>query len=262
MKISPDTRLLEPGESSLSILSAAILGLRDLNRPTNPFRLGLLWLILDPFFTTAIYGFLIIIVRGNFTGWSILVGILTLQSLNRPISSNMTAKLTTEPFPLMHTSTRPILVSRFTAGAAQGLLYGISGSFVIFLLSDTPNSLFVQLPIVCILLSFIGVSIGLLISPVTDVFKDLEKLFTYALLLSFFLQAVLYDYHSTSGLHQEVLSYMPHTLGVEWLRSIVSGRDFPFSFTHSLQVISFWLMISIIGVSRINRARWRLTSWD
>jgi len=262
MRLESGIRVVEAGESNLSLQSAFVLGLKELYRPTFSYRFGLLWLLLDPFLTAAIYGFLLIVVRGNFQGWSVLLGVLTLMSMNRPISSNVTGKLTIEPFPLMHTPTRPILVSKFVTSGIQSLLVGLTGSAAIYILADSPISLFIHLPMVCLLLSFFGVSIGLLISPISGVFKDIEKFVSYALLAGFFLQAVLYEYSMTTGLHRDVLSIIPHTLGVEWVRSIVSGVEFPFSFAHSSKVIAFWLLICIYGISRINRARWRLTTWD
>ena len=238
------------------------LGFRELYKPNLSYRLGLLWLLLDPFLTTAIYGFLIIVVRGNFNGWSVLLGVLTLTSINRSITKNVSARLSTEPFPLMHTQTKPILISKYITSGIQGMLLGFTGAVAIFLLSDSPISLFFHLPLVCIFFSFFGVSIGLLISPMTNVLPDIEKLVSYILLISFFLQAVLYDFDATTGLHREVLSFLPHTLGVEWLRSVISGKEYPFSVNHFSQVALFWLLPCIYSIMRINGSRWRLTTWD
>ena len=73
---------------------------------------------------------------------------------------------------------------------------------------------------------------------------------------------VLYSYQDTSGMHRAALSILPHTLGVEWLRSLVGNTAFPFSMLHCLKVTLAWSLICIFSISRINRARWRLTTWD
>ena len=262
MRLDASSRTISSEENNLSLRSSFSLGFKELYKPTLSYRLGLLWLILDPFLTTAIYGFLIIVVRGNFNGWSVLLGVLTLLSLNRSVSTNVSARLSAEPFPLMHTQTTPILLSKYITSASQSFLVGLTGAFAIFLLSGAPISLFIYLPLVCVMLSFFGVSIGLLISPITTLLKDVEKVVSYLLLIGFFLQAVLYEFKVTSGLHREVLSVLPHTLGVEWLRSVVGGGQYPFPPSHLIQVLTFWLIVCIFSISRINRARWRLTTWD
>ncbi len=263
MKLDNNGRVLNDDDDDLHfpLRSSISLGVKELYKPTLSYRLGLLWLVLDPFFTTAIYGALFIIVRGQFQAWSVLVGLLTLTSLNNPISSNVSQKLAIEPFPLVHTPTSTILISRFVTGGLQGILVGFSGSVAIFAFSEPPLIMFVELPLVCLVLSFIGVSIGLLVAPIVTIIKDLDKLVKYVILLSFFLQAVLYDYSMTSGTHKTVLSYMPHTLGVEWLRSEFSGGEYPFDANHIFSVTIIWLLICVYSVSRINRARWRLTIW-
>tara|TARA_X000001036_G_scaffold355460_1_gene337270 strand:+ start:5452 stop:6240 length:789 start_codon:yes stop_codon:yes gene_type:complete len=262
MQITTTSRSFPTGGKQFSLRSSLKMGFRDLYKPTLAYRLGLIWLILDPFLISAIYGFLIVVVRGNFQGWSILLGVLTLHSINRSISPNVSARLSTEPFPLMHTSTSQILVSKFVTGAIQGLLMGIAGSAVISLFTEFNALLFFHLPIICVLLSLFGVSIGLLFSPLNTLFKDIEKIVSYILLLSLFLQAVLYSYQDTSGMHRAALSILPHTLGVEWLRSLVGNTAFPFSMLHCLKVTLAWSLICIFSISRINRARWRLTTWD
>ena len=85
----------------------------------------------------------------------------------------------------------------------------------------------------------------MVLSPYVSRFGDLGKLFGYVLFLSFFLQPCLYEYSSTSGLHRQLLSYIPFTLVVEYLRTIVFGYQYPFENIHVIRIILIWVFVMI-----------------
>jgi len=261
MRLGRHSRIVDDSESVFSAKSALSFGLKELSRPNLTYRLGILWVILDPFITAAIYGFLMVVVRGNFRGFSVLLGVLTLQAMNRAISRNIALNIANEPFPLMHTPTRPLLMSRFSTDVTQAAMIGIAGSIIIIPMVEAPISLMFHLTLICMALAFLGVSIGIILSPPAVVVRDIQKFVSYLLLASLFLQAVLYDYEMTSGHHRDVLSFLPHTLGVEWVRHIVSGEPYPFTMLHVAKVSVVWLTLLFVGLMRADRSRWRLTTW-
>ena len=261
MRLDPSGRLSGDLDGQFALKSGVNLGIKELTKPNLAYRLGLFWILLDPFITAAIYAFLMVVVRGNFRAYSVLLGVLTLQSINRAVSRNMALNLAVEPFPLMHPPTRPLILSRFSTDGIQAVMIGITGALVVIALEDAPSSLLFHLPVTCVALALSGVSIGLIISPSVVIVRDIQKFVSYLLLASFFLQAVLYEYDMTTGYHRTVLSVMPHTLGVEWVRHIVTGDDFPFSVFHVAKVSASWLAIFLLGLMRANRSRWRLTTW-
>ena len=261
MKLTSGRRLVEPAETTLGIQSSLLLGLRELAKPNLRYRLGLMWIILDPFITAAIYTFLIVVVRGNYNGFSILIGVLTLHAMSRAITRNVALNMAEEPFPLMHTPTSSLIFSRISTDLTQAAGMGIAGSIIIIPMTNATYSLIIYLPVVCMLLALFGVCLGIIMSPPAALVRDLQKLVSYAMLASLFLLAVLYDYGMTEGLHRQVLSYIPHTFGVEWIRHVVYGGPYPFSISHISRVCFLWLVLIFLGMVRIDRSRWRLTNW-
>ena len=237
-----------------------LLGLREVTRPNLAFRLGIIWLILDPFITSAIYAFLIVVLRGDAHGFSIVIGVLMLGVLNKPITSTM-YKMRYEPFPLKHTSSRLIIYSLLTQYIIQSMLIGIGGTLILAILTEIPVTLFFVLPLACGLLSIVGVSLGLMIGPMQVSIRDISKLVSYMLTLSFFGQAVIYAYSDTSGLHREVLSVLPHTIAAEYIRSLLNDTQYPFSLSHALTISIFWIVFSFLGILRYEKSRWRASTW-
>lgn len=254
-------------ESSNSLVSNSAssgfqLGIRNFSKPHMGLRLGLLWAILDPLFRAAVFSFLMIVIRADTTPESLVIGIFTITALNSPFSSSMNSNLKDEPFPLSHTPTLPIIVSKITQDALMAIFIGVtSGTILVIFASVTPEIL-VYLPVGCAILSFIGSGLGMLLAPLVTAIKDLSKIVSYILLLGFFLQCVLFPYSVTTGLHRDVLYWMPHTIIVEWCRAISSGSDILFSFGHTVTVLFLWIVPALFGFARFKNYRWRATTWS
>ena len=262
MKLTHERRIVEKSHINSPLRSGIILGVRELSKPNLAYRLGLLWIFLDPFLTAAVYGFLITVIRGNVDGWSVLIGVITLRAMNGSISKGVSSLMSSEPFPLIHTPTKPLIISRITSDGIQSFILGLTCAIITLLIVDSPISLLFHLCLVCVILSSLGLGIGLLISPLTTVVKDVARIVKYILMFSFFLQAVIYEYSATTGTHKLILSFLPHTICVEWIRSVVAGTQYPFEFQHSLQVMAFWSLISIFGFSKVDSTRWKASSWS
>ena len=261
MELTKDRRFVESNEVTLTSAAAFRYGLKELAKPNLTYRLGLLWIILDPFIIAMVYTFLIVVVRGNYSGFSIFIGVVTLKAMNRGISRNMPLDLAKEPFPMMHTPTKSLLISRYSTSFFESAIVGLASSCVIIPISGSPFSLAIHMPIICILIAGFGTTLGLIISPLSTMIADVKKIISYLLLASLFLLAVLYDYNATTGIHRTVLSLIPHTFGVEWLRHVVTGQKYPFSPDYVILVSSIWCLFFLIGILRIGKSRWRLTSW-
>jgi ABC-type polysaccharide/polyol phosphate export permease len=262
MKITRQRRQVLPSESTSSYRNALGFGLRELLKPNYAYRLGIIWIILDPFITASLYSFLIVVVRGDLRGFSVLLGILTLQSMNKSISRNLNMSLAREPFPLMHTPSRHLIISRYSTDLFQSFAIGTSGAIILFLVGSAPIAIGFHLPIICAALSLFGTSIGLIFSSIAIKIKDIQRLVSFALLGSLFLFPVLYDFEMTSGQHSTFLSLMPHTLGVEWLRHITFGDTYPFTRLHVMSVLFVWFLAILIGMNQVDKNRWRLSTWS
>lgn len=253
----------ESGESlvSNSLLAGIRLGFRNFTKPHLGYRLGLLWVALDPLLRAVVFSFLMIVIRGNTSPESLVIGIFTITALNNPISSSMNFRLKDEPFPLSHTPTFPVLISKITFDVLTAIFLGLSSASILVFFANIPLAIVVYLPLSCILLSVIGSGLGILLAPLVMIVRDLGKLVSYILLLGFFLQCVIFPYSMTSGMHQDVLYWLPHTMAVEWCRAVSSGSEMPFSMEHSAIVFIVWSVPVMYGFLRFDQYRWRSTTW-
>ena len=262
MELRPTERKAGSGLISGKITAGLQLGYRNFTKPHLAYRLGLFWVVLDPLLRAIVFAFLMIVIRGRASPESLVIGVFTIQALNNSISSSMNARLSEEPFPLSHTPSLAIIVSKITSDVLTTIFLGLSGSIILVIFTETPPTILLFLPVSCMVLSLIGSGVGLLFSPIVTVVKDLSKVISYLLLLSFFLQCVLYSFSETEGLHRAVLSWLPHTILVEWARSASPGNDYPFSLKHAITVIFSWFVPMLYGFFRFNHYRWRSTTWS
>jgi len=262
MVLSNKSRYTEKTLVSGSFFAGVHIGFRKFILPNLSFRLGLLWVILDPLLKAMVFAFLIMVIRGNISPTSLIVGVFTIGAQNATFSRSMKMRLSNEPFPLTHTPDAPLLTSMISSELFTAIFLGISGASLLILVADAPILLLPALSISCCSLAIIFSGSGLLLSPINLVIKDFGAFVGHILRLGFFLQCVLYPYSMTSGLHRSVLYWLPHTILVEWCRSIASGTSSPFSISHSLEVILIWSIPMIIGFVRFKQYRWRSTTWS
>ena len=254
-------------ESSNSLVSNSVssgfqLGIRNFSKPHLGLRLGIFWAILDPLLRAAVFSFLMIVIRADTTPESLVIGIFTITALNNPFSSSMNSNLKDEPFPLSHTPTLPIIISKITQDALMAIFIGVTSGTILVIFASVNPEIVLYLPVGCAILSFIGSGLGMLLAPLVTAIKDLSKIVSYILLLGFFLQCVLFPYSITTGLHRDLLYWMPHTIIVEWCRAVSSNSDFLFSFEHTVTVLSLWTLPALYGFARFKNYRWRATTWS
>ena len=247
---------------SNSVSSGFQLGIRNFSKPHLGLRLGLFWAILDPLLRAAVFSFLMIVIRADTTPESLVIGIFTITALNNPFSSSMNSNLKDEPFPLSHTPTLPIIISKITQDALMAIFIGLTSGTILVIFASVNPEIVLYLPVGCAILSFIGSGLGMLLAPLVTAIKDLSKLVSYILLLGFFLQCVLFPYSITTGLHRDLLYWMPHTIIVEWCRAVSSNSDILFSFEHTVSVLLLWTLPALYGFSRFKNYRWRATTWS
>jgi len=262
MKLTPKSREVEGYFGWADLKIGILIGIRNLTKPTSILRLGIIWVVLDPLMLSAIYSFLFSITGRAAEAASIVIGVMTLRSFNNSFKTGYSMNLSVEPFPLKHTSTKIFLLSKISIEVLQSMLIGITGSVLLILIFGSPYVLSPYMTFLCAALSLIGVGIGMILSPYVSRFGDLGKLFSYVLFLSFFLQPCLYDYSITSGIHREVLSYIPFTFAVEFLRTVAFGNPYPFEIGHVTKIMTLWIITAIIGFKGADKERWRSTAWS
>ncbi len=262
MQLTPGSRTSDEEFGWSQFKIGLSIGASNLTKPTSILRLGVLWVILDPLILAGIYSFLFSITGRASTAGSIVIGVMTLRAFNSAFRNGYSMNLSTEPFPLKHSSTSLFLTSTISTEFLTALMIGVTGSSVLIVLFNAPLSLLPMMASLCCLLSLLGIGLGMLLCPYVSRVGDLGKLLGYVLFLSFFLQPCLYEYKSTTGMHREVLSYIPFTLTVEFLRSVTYGGDYPFEPNFVVSVFFVWALFSLIGYLGADRERWRSTSWS
>ena len=259
-QISPDmtlsyrNRKIDRSLVANDLVAGFRLGVQNFTSTHQSYRLGLLWVLLDPLFRAAVFSFLMIVIRGDTSPESLVIGVFTIHALNNSFSSSMNMSLSQEPFPL--------LISKITSDILSAVFLGLAGSSIIVLVSQSPIEVIAVIPVSCVILSVIGSGSGILLSRFVTVAKDISKIIGYLLFLGFFLQCVLYPYSMTEGYHRLILSYLPHTIIVEWCRSVASNNLYPFSILHAAQVLAIWCIPMMVGFFKFHNYRWRATSWS
>jgi len=262
MLLSKKSRYTHETLVSNSFFAGVHVGFRKFILPNLNFRLGLLWVILDPLLKAAVFTFLIMVLRGSASPASLIIGVFTYASQSGSFSKSMVMSPSNEPFPLTHTPDAPLLASIISSQIFTAIFLGISGASMLILFADASSPLLIALPISCCALAIIFSGAGLLLSPINLVIKDFGAFIGHLLRLGFFLHCVLYPYSMTSGLHRSVLYWLPHTILVEWCRAISSGTSSPFTIIHSIEVILLWSIPMAIGFVRFKQYRWRATTWS
>ena len=97
MELSPLRRKSGNSLISSNILAGLHYGFRSFTKPHLGYRLGLLWMVLDPLLKAGVYMFLMIVIKGRTSPESLVIGVLH-SALNGPFSSSMNTKLSNEPF--------------------------------------------------------------------------------------------------------------------------------------------------------------------
>jgi len=261
MILTPKSRKVDRKFDYRDLKISITIGLRDVSKPTSLLRLGIIWVILDPLMLSAIYSFLFTVLGKTTEIATIVIGVMTFRAFYNAFKTGYLMKLSIEPFPLKHTTTKIFLISKITTEFIKGGCVGLTGSLLLSLVFNSPPILIFHMTISCALLSILGLGSGMILLPYASKFGDLGKLFNYIIFLSFFIQPCLYEYNITTGVHREILAYIPFTIVVEFLRSTASGHDYPFDLIHALVIIVIWFFIMMIGLIGADRERWRMTPW-
>ena len=82
MELRPTERKAGTGLISGKISAGIQLGYRNFSKPHLGYRLGLLWVVLDPLLRAIVFSFLIIVIRGRASPELLVIGVFTINALN------------------------------------------------------------------------------------------------------------------------------------------------------------------------------------
>ena len=114
------------------------------------------------------------------------------------------------------------------------------------------------------LMGFLFFGFGVIISPIVNQIPDLQNVISYMLRLGFYVSPAMYPMQRMEGLHYRINEYNPFAYFAEFARYL-TGVDSVFSALNHLVFIAILTLLAIatyIGLVRIDRLRWRMTTWS
>lgn len=255
---------LSPDEISIGREREKFILKKRLRNISGKKRLGILWMIMDPIVTSMIYLFVLTILKGRTDPESLFIGISTYQVLQNSLKSGcISIKDLTGGFKAERIRTKTILLAslRYRFVDTLATTCGVLG--VLFIVYNVPFLGIISLIIISQIIGFIFEGIGLSFSLTMRRFPDLFNVLNLFLRLMFFAGPVMYPMVATQGIHYQINLYNPFTYFVEFARymaeldSIMPIIDIKIAST----IVIMCIMTSILGYYRVDRFRWRMTTW-
>lgn len=256
--------LLSKDEKNIDKSRVAFILKKKLRNVSGKKRLGLAWMVMDPVITSMIYLFVLTVLRGRTDPESLFIGIATYQVLQNSLKTGcISIRDLTGGFKAERVRTKTILLSSIryrcidtlatTSGVIGVLLlaYNISFAGIFFLI--------VTSQIIGLVFEGIGLSISLTIRR----FPDLLNVINLFLRLMFFAGPVMYPMVATEGIHYKINLFNPFTYFVEFARYQANQESIILDLNPmvSVLILTLCLISAYFGYSRVDKFRWRMTTW-
>ena len=226
--------------------------------------LGYAWIVLDPLILALIYLFVFTVLRARVEANSILIGVVLYGALQSSImagihSITLNGGLSCER---IKTSVliKAAILHRVIDISLQSFLIAII-LIVAFGASIFGGMAFLLLGQIMGLLFF---GVGVIIAPIAKRIPDLETVIKYILRVGFYASPAMYPMAKMTGIHYRIMEYNPFSYFAE-LSRLLGGAESEFE-NLSMPLFSIFtlslLIITIIGIKRIDKLRWRMTTWS
>lgn len=267
------TKILKPQSSALQLPLKDLWNYRDLlilfvKRDFVSFYkqtiLGPIWFFIQPLFTTLVFMF----VFGNLAGlstdglpkplfylagittWNYFADCLTKTSTVFKDNAQIFGKVY---FPRLITPLS-IVVSNLVRFGVQMLLFFII--MIYFQLNGANFSLQWQVvfifPAVVILMAFLGLGLGLIVTSLTTKYRDLSFLISFGVQLLMYATTVIYPLSAAPKSFQSIISLHPMTGIIEAFRYAFLGKGEFTIFTFGYSCV-FTIVVTVIGVFVFNK---------
>ncbi|MBD3627497.1 ABC transporter permease [Cyclobacterium sp.] len=242
----------------------ALLVRRDIVSFYKQTVLGPLWFFIQPLFTTFVYVF----VFGNLAGLSTdglpqflfyLSGITAWNYFSDCLIKTSTVFRDNAPvfgkvyFPRMVVPLS-IVAGNLVRFGVQFLLFAIT--WIYFYFQEAPIHLTYAVflfPFLVILMAFLGLGMGLMVTSLTTKYRDLAFLVGFGMQLLMYATTVIYPLSSVPEKYEKWVSLNPMTGIIEAFRYGFLGEGY-FSINNLIYVILFTLIILVFGVLIFNKA--------
>ncbi|RYD51983.1 MAG: ABC transporter permease [Sphingobacteriales bacterium] len=264
--IRPQTGLLDINLSEVwryrDLLS--LLVRRDFIATYKQTILGPIWFFLQPLLTTVMF----VVVFGRIAqistdGLPMLLFYLSGITVWNYFSEclNKTATVFKDNASIFGKVYFPRLIMPLSIVASNLVKFGIQfalflGIWVYYLLKPGsnvhPNSFILLAPVLLFIMAFLGLGFGLLISAMTNKYKDLVFLLTFAVQLAMYATPVIYPISSVPEKYQWLIKLNPMTAVVETFRYGFLGSG-SFSIGNFLYSLGFSLVMLLMGTLVFNK---------
>ena len=239
--------------------------LKKLLGVTGRFRLGFLWVLLEPMLTALIYVFLFSVINSGIPGELIILGIGTYGVFSSSFKDGMSGlKEKNGGFSSEWVKTPVLIKAELVYSAVEGVIRALSMLILLSLAMDIifPKSL-LYLPI-CAILAVTSKSVGYNLAVITKNSPDIRQILDFIVRLMFFLTPVLYPFSELEGAHRQLNSYNPITYFIESSRLVCGTIDEPLIPDEPISIIfmSLFIVLAIRGVLRLDKCRWEVSTWN
>ena len=228
------------------------------------YKLGSLWLMLDPLLHSLVYLFVFTVIRYRTSPGTVMLGLALIRGLQQCLVYGATSNLDfTAGIKIERIRSRAIALSEVLHIGNISFHLSI-GTVLVVLLLDASLWIIPFFPIICILNGLVWYSLGRVISPLVKRIPDFKNVVTYISMLMFFVSPALYPLDQTEGFHRTFCLYNPFTYFSEPARAIAFGEE-GFKLLN-LEIVAFigtFLLFSFTyGLILIDKQRWRYSTWE
>ena len=269
LEISESTCLLtgKPDSSNKEIDKARISFIvrSKFRKATRRRFLGYLWMVLDPFIISMIYLFVFSVVKSNPNAASILLGVTMYRVFQSSLLKGMGCiKELNGGFKAERISTRVVMTAEVYHRMIDVFLQTILIAVILVLAFGTEPFDGIVFVLLAQVMGFLFFGLGVVISPIVNQIPDLQNVVSYMLRLGFYVSPAMYPMARMEGIHYQINQYNPFAYFAELARYL-AGVDTTFP---DLCMLLFAALICILGLStyiglvRIDKLRWRMTTWS
>ncbi len=227
--------------------------------------LGYLWLVLDPFIISMIYLFVFSVVKSNPSASSILLGVTMYRVFQSSLLKGMACiKDLNGGFKAERISTRVVLTAEVYHRMVDVFLQTILIAVILILAFGTKPLDGLVFVLLAQAMGFLFFGLGVIISPTVNQIPDLQNVISYVLRLGFYVSPAMYPMQRMEGLHYQVNEYNPFAYFAELARYL-AGVDSSFpelSISIFCALVGVLIVSTYIGLVRIDKLRWRMTTWS
>ncbi len=226
--------------------------------------LGYAWIVLDPLILALIYLFVFTVIRARVEANSILIGVVLYGALQSSIMAGIHSISLNGGLSCERIKTSVLIKAAIWHRVIDISLQSFLIAIILIIAFDASilgGVIFLMIGQIMGLLFF---GLGVVIAPIAKRIPDIETVIKYVLRIGFYASPAMYPMAKMTGIHYKVMEYNPFSYFVE-LSRLFGGAESEFE---NLSMVRFFIftsllvIVTIIGIKRIDKLRWRMTTWS